>query len=83
MVSLVCGAYTNNTATTTLQTIILIIIKQSQTHFTSNTSSIHFSGNKTPTLSWMIDHTQTNKFTKKLAQYMVPGTCHSHLSLVP
>ena len=50
MLSPVCGTYTNNTVTTTSQTITLIIIKQSTTHFISNTFSVHFTIIKTPTL---------------------------------
>ena len=49
MVSSVCGTYTNNRVTATLPTIILIIIKQSETCFTLNTLSLNFSANKTLT----------------------------------
>ena len=51
MVSPDCGAYTNNIVTTTSPTIILIIIKRSETRFTSNTLPTHFSTNKTPATS--------------------------------
>ena len=40
MVSPVCGAYTDNSVTTNSPTIILIIIKRSETRFTWNTLSI-------------------------------------------
>ena len=44
-----CGACTDNKVTTTSSTIILIIIKRSETAFVTSTLSIYFSANKTPT----------------------------------